>query len=146
MVMVDTTVSAASRQHAPQLGRIFGAAAVAAVAASLVDALLALIGRSVFSVPATFSQFNPPFYVSLTVFGVIGASVAWAVVTRRAENPVALLRRLALIVVPVTLLADLVLIADHQPPLGAVTLMVMHIGVGVITYMSLTRIAPPRAR
>jgi hypothetical protein len=122
--------------------RLVGAAVLAAVVAGLVDAALAAIGVSVFSVPAGFSQFNPGAYLSLTVLGVIGASIAWAIIAARAKNPASLLYRLAIIVVPLTLLADVVLLVTGQPPVGVVMLMLMHAGVGAITYLSLTRIAP----
>ena len=143
--MVSISATAGVRQRTPHPSRLAGAAALAAVVAVGIDALLALIGRSVFSVPASFTQFDPISYISLTVIGVIGASIGWAIIAAKAKDPGKLLFRLAVIVVPVTWLADAALLVAGESPIGVVILMIMHIGVGTITYFALSRIAPPRS-
>ncbi|MFI5730845.1 DUF6069 family protein [Kribbella sp. NPDC051587] len=126
------------------LGRLMGAGVLAVVVASLVNTLLALVGQGVLGVPDDFKGFQPAAYVSLTFFGIAGASVAWALISARAARPVGLLRRLALIIVPVSMLADLALLLTGQSPAGVAVLVVMHVVVGLSAYLSLTRIAPPR--
>jgi hypothetical protein len=142
--MVSEHVTAGVRSRTPHPGRLAVAAVLSIVVANLVNALLALIGWSVFNVPDDFDQFQPAAYVILTVFGVIGASIAWAIIAAKSKNPVTLLYRLALIVVPVTLLADVALLVGGASPAGVIVLMIMHATVGVITYYALTRIAPAR--
>ncbi|TDD44393.1 hypothetical protein E1263_40840 [Kribbella antibiotica] len=140
------TVSAVggSRSRAPQVGRVAGAAVLAVVVASVVNAALALIGTAALSVPDDFKGFQPVAYVSLTFFGIAGAAVAWSLIAARAAEPVELLRRLALIIVPVTMLADLALLLSGQSPAGVALLVVMHVVVGLTAYFSLTRLAPAR--
>jgi len=132
------------RSRAPGLGRLAGAGLVAVVVASVVNTLLALAGTAVFGVPDDFKGFQPAAYVSLTFFGVVGASVAWSLIAARAAQPVELLRRLAMIIVPVTMLADLALLLSGQSPAGVALLAVMHVVVGLSAYVALTRLAPPR--
>ncbi|WP_405061680.1 DUF6069 family protein [Kribbella sp. NBC_01505] len=141
-----TTLSAADglRTRSPHPGRLAGAAVLAIVVASLGNTLLALIGKAAFSVPDDFKGFQPVAYVSLTFFGIVGASVAWSVIAAKAAKPVDLLRRLAVIVVPVSMLADIALLVTGQSPAGVAVLIVMHVVVGLAAYFSLTRIAPAR--
>jgi hypothetical protein len=142
--VADFPAGVAVQHRIPNPLRLIVAAVLAVVVAGLVDAALAAIGVSLLSVPADFHQFQPSAYLTLTVPGVIAATIVWVIVAAKAKNPTALLRRLAIIVVPVTWVADVALLVTGQSPLGVVVLMVMHAGVGVITYLSLTRIAPAR--
>ncbi|MFF1823693.1 DUF6069 family protein [Kribbella sp. NPDC058245] len=141
-----TTLSAADgvRTRSPHPGKLAGAAVLAIVAASLINTLLALIGRSVFSVPDDFKGFQPGAYIFLTVIGIAGATVAWSAIAAKAAKPVELLRKLAVIIVPVSMLADVALLVTGQSPVGVVVLAVMHVVVGLAAYFALTRIAPPR--
>ncbi|WP_405061677.1 DUF6069 family protein [Kribbella sp. NBC_01505] len=141
-----TTVPAVAglRSRAPQFAKLAGAAVLAVVVACSVNTLLALIAKAVFSVPDDFKGFQPVAYVSLTFLGIVGASVAWSLIAARAAKPVELLGKLALIIVPVTMLADLALLLSGQSPAGVAVLALMHVVVGVSAYTSLTRLAPPR--
>lgn len=142
--VADIPAGVAVQHRIPQPLRLILAAVLAVVVSGLADAALAAIGVSVLSVPAGFTQFQPSAYLTLTVPGVIAASIVWVIVAAKAKEPTALLRRLAIIVVPLTLVADVALLVTGQPPLGVVVLMLMHAAVGVITYQSLIRIAPAR--
>jgi hypothetical protein len=140
------TLSAADgvRTRSPHPAKLVGAAVLAIVVASLGNTLLALIGKSTFSVPDDFKGFQPGAYVFLTFIGIVGASIAWAVIATRAAKPVELLRKLAVIIVPVTMLADIALLVAGQSPAGVAVLLIMHVVVGLAAYYTLTRIAPPR--
>lgn len=139
-----TTTATPGRQRSPQPARLALAAVLSIVVASLLDTLLAVIGRSVFSVPSDFPAYQPVAYIMLTVVGIVGASIAWNLIASKAQNPTALLHRLAVIIVPVSMLADLALLFGGSSVLGVFTLMVMHVAVGVPAYYALTRLAPPR--
>jgi hypothetical protein len=140
-----TTLSAVDgvRTRSPHPGKLAGAAVLAIVAATLINTLLALIGRSVFSVPNDFQGFQPVAYISLTTLGIVGASVAWSAIAAKSAKPVDLLRKLAVIIVPVSMLADVALLVAGQSPVGVVVLALMHGVVGLTAYLALTRIAPP---
>ncbi|NEA35732.1 DUF6069 family protein [Streptomyces sp. SID13031] len=132
------------RTRSPHPGKLACAAVLAIVVASLGNALLALIGKSAFSVPGDFKGFQPGAYIFLTVISIVGASVAWSAIAAKAAKPVALLRKLAVIIVPVSMLADVALLVTGQSPAGVAVLLVMHVVVGLAAYFALTRIAPPR--
>jgi hypothetical protein len=133
-----------SRTRSPHPGKLAGAAVLAIVVASLGNTLLALIGKSAFSVPDDFRGFQPGAYIFLTFIGIVGASVAWAAIAAKAAKPVDLLRKLAVIIVPVSMLADIALLVAGESPAGVAVLLVMHVVVGATAYYALTRIAPPR--
>lgn len=121
-------------------------AGIAAVLGSLILAFaLAELGRSVFNVPATFDKFNFGGYAVLTLGGVIGATIAWGLVSRYAPTPRELIAQLAVLVTIVLLLPDLFLFTQAGNPTGPVLmLMVMHVAIAVVSYYALVVLAPVR--
>ncbi|MBW4029941.1 MAG: hypothetical protein HIU57_04585 [Acidobacteria bacterium] len=93
-----------------------------------------------------YSHFRFIDYGSLTVLGVVGACVAWLVVSRISSSPRWFFVRLTIVVTVVLLLPDLWLIEGHQPVRAVLTLMAMHITMALLTYNILVRAAPVRAR
>lgn len=122
-------------------------ATVVSLAGSLaVDALLIAIGTAVFTSTKHYVHFRPSDYGKLTIIGVIIACAAWPVVTWISSAPRWLFFRLAILVTLVLLLPDLYLLYRNQPVEAVSILMSMHLAIGLVTYNTLVRIAPPRRR
>ena len=128
---------------APQPRQVAFAGAVAVVGSLVAAIVLAQIGAATFSYPAEFDKFRLPGYAVLTVGGVIGATLAWLVVSRYAPEPRPLLARLAVIVTVVLLLPDFWLFTQPGNPTGPVlVLIVMHVVIAVVAYYTLVGLAP----
>jgi Family of unknown function (DUF6069) len=120
------------------------AATIAATAGSLVaDALLVVIGERVFPSTRGYVHFQFGDYAKLTIIGVVIAGLAWPIVTRASSAPLWLYSRLAVLVTIVLLLPDVWLLHQHQSARAVAVLMVMHVAIALVTYLAVTRIAPP---
>jgi Family of unknown function (DUF6069) len=130
----------------PPAHRRVAAAGLAAAALSLAaDLALATAGQAAFAVPTAFGKFAFGTYAVLTVLGVAGATVAWALVTRLSSRPKWLLTRLAALVTALFLIPDFLLLGTAGNPAGpVVVLMLMHLAIAAITYAALLAIAPVR--
>ena len=126
----------------PAAGRV-AAATILALAGSLVaDWLIA--AATVALAPSTkgYEHFRFGDYAALTVVGVLAACAGWPIVTRACRAPRWLFSRLAVAVSAVLLLPDVGLLIGHDRVPAVVGLVVMHVAIAVITYCSLTRVAP----
>jgi hypothetical protein len=122
-------------------------ACVASVAGSLVlDALLVALGTKLFPSTVGYAHFRFSDYGELTVIGVLMASLAWPVTARITPTPGWLFLRMAVVVTLVLWVPDLWLILRGQPPQAVVVLAVMHLGIAVVTFNFLVRLAPVRSR
>jgi hypothetical protein len=123
------------------------AAGLAAAAISLAaDVVLAAIGRAAFTVPPSFGRFAFGACALLTVLGVAGATVTWALLTRLTPRPRWLLTRLAALATALLLIPDFLLLGTPGNPAGPVAiLMLMHLALAGITYLALIKTAPPAA-
>lgn len=122
------------------------AATLAALAGSLA-AGAGLVALAVGLTPslAHFSHFRPFDYGTLTVIGVLGASVAWPAACRLSSRPRSLFFRMAVVVMLMLWLPDLwLLFVSHEPFRAVGFLMAMHLAVALLTYNSLVRLAPAR--
>jgi hypothetical protein len=132
------------RHGQPRMPRLV-AATIAAVAGSLgADALLVVIGQTVFPSTKGYVHFQFPDYAKLTVIGVIVACAAWPVVTRVSSDPRWLFSRLAVLVTLVLWLPDVYILALGQPPEAVTVLLLMHLAIAVVTYNLLVHLAPAR--
>jgi hypothetical protein len=127
--------------HLPSLPRIALAGVASIVATLVADAVLVAIGRAVFDPPGWFGPFHFGSYAPLTVLGVVGATVGWAILVQVSSRPRWVLWRAAIVVTVVLLIPDFVILPSN-PTGGVVTLMVMHITIAVVTYWALLSIAP----
>jgi hypothetical protein len=120
-------------------------ATIAAVAGSLAaDALLVVIGTSVFPATKGFGHFQFSDYGKLTVIGVLIACAAWPVVARISSAARWLFRWMAVAVTLVLWLPDLYILERGESPRGVAVLMVMHLAIALVTYNCLVRIAKLR--
>ena len=104
---------------------------VVAIISTLAVRWLAL---TVLSVPAEFPPLAAPFpTIFFTAIGTLGAAGVFAIVRRRAENPVSAFRRIAIVTLILSFLPDLWLLSDGgsgafpgATPTGVGVLMVLH--------------------
>jgi hypothetical protein len=127
-------------------------ATVVSVAGSLAaDALLVMISQAIFPSTMGYAHFQFSDYGKLTVIGVLIACAAWPVVTRISSAPRWLFGWMAIAVTLVLWLPDLWILHLGQPVRAVAVLMIMHLAIAVVTYLSLVHIAavgrdPARSR
>jgi len=126
----------------PAFPRVIVAMVLSIVGSLLADALLVVVGTSVFPSTKGYVHFQFHDYARLTVIGVIIACVAWPIVTRVTMDPRWIFLRLAVLVTLALFLPDLWILAKGQPPKAVAVLMVMHLAIAVVTYNLLVRLAP----
>jgi len=122
------------------------ASVLSVVAALAANAGLVRIAASSSPSIKDYSHFRFIDYGSLTVLGVVGAGVAWFVVSRISSSPRWFFLRLAVVVTVVFWVPDSWLIARHEPIRAVLVLMVMHLVMALLTYNILVHAAPVRAR
>lgn len=118
---------------------------LAIVASVVACQIVRLIAVPVLGISPEFMplSFGPPVFFS--AIGALGATIAFAIVGRFAQRPVALYRTIALVVLVLSLIPDALLYFSPIMPgitLPAIaTLMVMHIVTWAICVNLLTRLA-----
>ena len=132
-----------SPPHSPPPAVRVVLATVASVLGSLLaDAVLVLLGESVFPGIKGYAHFQFADYAKLTVIGVVIACGAWPVVARLSFAPRWLFFRLAVLVTLFLWLPDLYILYQGQPARAVAVLMVMHLAIAVVTYNVLVHVAP----
>jgi len=109
-------------------------AGVATVASVLANVALVLAADA-FAVAPDFRALSIPPVVLLSVLGVVGAAAVYALLRRRASEPARTFRRVAAVVLVLSLLPDLgLLVVDPAAtPRGVVVLMAMHVVVAGVS-------------
>ncbi len=110
------------------------------------DKVLVVMGTAIFPATKGYVHFRFSDYGKLTVIGVVGACIAWPVVTWISSHPRWLFLRLAVLVTLVLWAPDLWILAKGQPVKAVAVLVVMHLGIAVVTYNALVRLSPPRRK
>jgi hypothetical protein len=141
MMKVDFTPT----HRQPSSVRLVLASLVSVLGSLAVDALLVVIGQTVFPSTQGYSHFQFRDYSKLTVIGVVVACVAWPIVTRISSAPRWLFLRLAILVTVVLLVPDLYILHQGQPSEAVAVLMVMHLAIALVTYNALVHLAPVRS-
>ncbi|MBN9620755.1 MAG: hypothetical protein J0H43_13655 [Actinobacteria bacterium] len=135
-----------SPQHRQPAAVRVAIATIVAVAASLVaDAVIVVIAERLFPSTKGYVHFQFGDYAKLTIIGVLIACLGWPVITRVSSVPRWIYSRLAVIVTLVLLLPDVWLLHQGQPIKAVLALMVMHLAIAVVTYVSVVRVAPVRS-
>jgi hypothetical protein len=122
-------------------GGLIGTAAVAVVVNAIVAAIAHAAGAS-----DGFQPLHLATYAVFTVFGVLAAAAAWAIISGRSAHPARLLRTLVPVALIVSLIPDIMVgISDSLPGTswGAViALMVMHVVVAAVAIPAYQRLLP----
>lgn len=130
----------------PAWWRVLVASVVAIVGSLIADALIAAAAIAIWPHLKGYQHFLFTDYATLTIIGVIGASIGWPIVTRISSRPARLYGILAVLVTLVLLLPDVYIAIQGQPVKAIVALVVMHLAIAVITYFSMVLIAPTATR
>lgn len=93
---------------------------------------------------AGYGHFQFSDYSRLTILGVLGACIGWPIVCWLTTSAARFYLWAAIAVVLVSLAPDLWIWHLGQPAGGVLALMVMHIGLGIVTYPAMVLIAPQR--
>ena len=123
------------------------AIAVAAIAAALLNAVIAFLARGPFGASDALQGLTAPAFVSLTVIGVVIGALAWRAITRRAQRPATVVRRLVPIVLVLSFIPDVLLLTGGAPGAdlaGVLALMAMHVVVVAIAVPVFQRFMPAR--
>ncbi len=124
------------------LGRLARVGVVAVAVAVVTNVLIRTVAVSVFGIGEGFLPLGVGPTVLFTVWGMLGAVVAFGLILRFARRPVRLFRRVALVVLLISLVPDVLMLFSGSMPgatvAGVVTLMVEHVAswavaVGVLT-------------
>lgn len=128
----------------PQASRWAVGLVVALVGSILADFVIAKVATHVWPHLASYAHFQFSDYAKLTAIGVVGACVGWPVVTLISSAPRWVYLRAAILVTLVLWLPDLYILHQGQPAKAVAALMVMHLAIAVVTYVSMVYLAPTR--
>lgn len=128
------------------ISRLLWVGPLIVVAAIAANVLFALLATRLFGVSDEFPPLTAGAIAIFTLFGVLGALVVFTLVARFARRPYALFRKIALVVLVVSLIPDLAMPWLPGPvPAGAVEvilLMVTHVIAAGIVIWLLERLTP----
>ena len=142
--MTTTTVTSQPSTPAPARAfnrRLLWVGPLAIGGALAANAVVRAIELAVLPIPTAFCPLQSAAFVGLTVVGVLGAVLAYAVIGRFTQNPVRNFRIVAGVVLLLSFLPDLGLLVSGMPGAtlaGVLALMAMHVvaaavAVGVLT-------------
>lgn len=130
--------------RAPSAARVVLASLVALVGSLLADAALVRLGTTIYPSTRGYVHFAFSDYAKLTTIGVVVACAGWPVVARITSVPDWLFARLAVAVSAVLLLPDAYIWHAGSPGRAVFVLVWMHLAIALVTYFSLTVLAPVR--
>jgi hypothetical protein len=140
----------AGRSERVGYGRLPIAALAAIAGAVLGNLLLRVIAVGLLHPDPAFLplQWSPPIFFS--VVGVLGATAVYALIGRLWRRPVTLFKRVALVVLALSMIPNLLLIIDGSSIPGStlpnvIVLMLMHVVAWLASVQALTRLAGDRA-
>jgi hypothetical protein len=132
------------------LGRLLWVGPLTIVAATVANVILQQIAVALLQPDPAFLPLTvaPPIFFS--VVGVLGAVIVFGLMARFAKQPVALFKRVALIVMLVSLVPDILMLVTGFNPgttlANVIVLMLMHVVAWLITVQMLTKLtAAPAA-
>jgi hypothetical protein len=125
----------------PSVVRVTLATVVSLLGSLAADAIIVAIGEAVFPTTKGYPHFRFGDYATLTIIGVLVAALGWPILTRVSSQPRWIYSRLAALVTLVLLLPDFWLLHQSQPPKAVLILMIMHLAIAVVTYLTVVNIA-----
>src|SRR5262245_33092727 len=124
-------------------GRLLWLGPLTVIISVVANVIIWLIAKAVLNIPPRFAPLaDPGSVIVLTIIGVTGAVIVFAIVSRFARHPIKLFRIIALVVLLLSFLPDigLLTIPGMSTP-AVIVLMLMHvvaaaISVGLLTNLS----------
>jgi hypothetical protein len=127
---------------------VWRAGVTAAALAVIVNAIVRTITGSAFNISPEFRPFTWPQFTLFTVIGVLGATLLYAYLLRRAERPRETFRKIAIAVLLVSFLPDVGLLVTQAVPgmsmPAFVALIIMHITTAAISIRLLSGCPHPQ--
>ncbi len=124
-------VSGGRGKSGVSLGRLARVGALAVGLAVVVNVVIRTVAVSLLGIGEGFLPLGVGPTVFFTVAGMVGAVVVFGVMLRFARRPVRLFRRVALVVLVVSLVPDVLMLFSGSMPgttvAGVITLMVEHV-------------------
>ncbi|MFO7169052.1 MAG: DUF6069 family protein [Chloroflexota bacterium] len=142
--MVTTAPSSAAGERVA-FNKLLWVGPLAIIASIVANLIIQQIAAAVLRPDPAFLPLTPPPTIAFTFFGVLGAVLVYALVGRFARQPIALFRRIALVVLLISFIPDiLMLITGFNPgttPANVAALMLMHVVAWAISVRLLTTMA-----
>ena len=128
----------------PSLWRWIVATVVALAGSIAACAGLAALGIALVPSTAAYEHYQFGDYAKLTTVGVVAAAIGWPLVTLATTHAQRLYLWAAIVVTIVSFAPDLWILRGGQPAPAVADLAVMHVAVGLVTYLAMVFIAPQR--
>ncbi|MGW2525259.1 DUF6069 family protein [Streptomyces sp. NPDC001617] len=119
---------------------VAGGVVAAIVAASVADAVLALLALAA-GAPDDFRPLKASSYIFLTAVGVVAGAIGWAIVRKVSKDPAALVRWLVPTLVVVSFVPDFLLFGDGGAT-GVGALLLMHVVVAAVAVFTYRKVMP----
>jgi hypothetical protein len=133
------------RGHLPSAWRwIIGTIVAIALSLAACGALV-VVAVHLFPATAGYGHFQFSDYSKLTIIGVFVACLGWPFVAWFTSRARWLYLWLGILATVVSLAPDLWILHLGQPAAGVATLAVMHVALGIVTYLAMVLIAPQRS-
>lgn len=120
----------AGRSYAPSRTRLVVVGAVLVLTATAVEVILAMVLRGMFGVPPGFSPLTTPAVATMTIAGMIGATVAFGWMARVRPDPRAAFVRISVAALVLSWVPDLGIwvtgVFPHTTGAGILSLMALH--------------------
>ena len=147
MSTIQTTSGALKRQGVS--ARFWWVGALTVIAAVVMNTLIALAAHALLTVAPTYVPLQFTSLIPATAVATVGALIVFAVISRRSPQPVRLFRRVALVVLIISIIPDLLLPVfgwfqgTTLPEVGATLL--MHIAAALLVISLAPRMIDARA-
>jgi hypothetical protein len=126
------------------LGRLLGVGALTVALAVVVNVVIRTVAISVLGIGEGFLALSLGPTVACTVIGVTGAVVVFGLIARFSGRPVLMFRRVALLVLLISLVPDVLLLFSSPIPgtttAGVITLMLEHVASWAVAVAVLPRV------
>ena len=144
--MISTTsTSVIPQPRTITAGRIWRAAGFAVIAAVIANIVVRIIAGAVTTIPAEFQPLQYGAFIFFTIFGVLGATLVFWLVSRIAKRPLRTFTIIAGVVLLLSFLPDTQLSSGTMfsgvTTAGVITLAVMHVTTAISAVRFLTRTA-----
>lgn len=127
---------------APRGALVLLAFVVALVGSLALDVVLVRLGQAAFPSTKGYGHFQFSDYAKLTVIGVVIASVGWPIAAHLTSTPRKLFCRLAVLITLVLFAPDAYIWWRGSPGEAVFVLLWLHVGIAIVTYNALVRLAP----
>ncbi|WP_306215380.1 DUF6069 family protein [Actinoplanes sp. RD1] len=129
--------------------RTAAAAGLGAAGAIIINSVIAWTARGLFDVPSAFEPLSAQAYLPASVIGALAGAIGWHMIAGRVRRGSRLPMALVPVVLALSLIPDVLLLADRSQQPGTTTagvlmLMLMHLGVAAASVPAYRRLIQAR--